>query len=84
MGKKIALPPYPNGWYCVGLSKDLVSGQVKSVQFIGEELVLFRTASGKVHAMDAYCPHLGGHFGHGGTVEGETIRCPFHGFCFDG
>jgi len=50
---------------------------------MGQELVLFRTRSGRAWAMDAYCPHMGAHFGHGGTVEGEVIRCPFHGFCFD-
>lgn len=33
--------------------------------------------------MDAYCPHLGAHLGIGGTVEGETLRCPFHAFRFD-
>lgn len=84
MGKKVALPPYPNGWYCVGLSSQLKPGEVRTVQFMGEEAVMFRTRSGKVNVMDAYCPHLGGHFGHGGTVVGEVIRCPFHGFCFDG
>jgi phenylpropionate dioxygenase-like ring-hydroxylating dioxygenase large terminal subunit len=36
-----------------------------------------------VSAIDPFCPHLGAHFGHGGTVEGETIRCPFHDFRFD-
>jgi phenylpropionate dioxygenase-like ring-hydroxylating dioxygenase large terminal subunit len=33
--------------------------------------------------MDAFCPHLGAHLGHGGTVEGCEIRCPFHGWKFD-
>ncbi len=33
--------------------------------------------------MDAYCPHLGAHFGRGGRVQGEQLRCAFHGFCFD-
>ena len=33
--------------------------------------------------IDAYCPHMGAHFGHGGKVVGETIWCPFHGFRFD-
>jgi len=33
---------------------------------------------------DAYCPHLGAHLGAGGRVEGECIRCPFHGWTFKG
>ena len=44
---------------------------------------MFRTRGGAVCAMDAYCPHLGAHLGYGGTVDDETIRCPFHGFRYD-
>jgi len=84
MGKKISLPPYPNGWYSLGLSRELNPGELRNCRFMGEDVVLFRTQSGKVNVIDAYCPHMGGHFGHGGTVTGEAIRCPFHGFCFDG
>lgn len=32
--------------------------------------------------LDAYCPHLGAHLGHGGTVVGSDIACPFHGWRF--
>jgi nitrite reductase/ring-hydroxylating ferredoxin subunit len=46
------------------------------------EIVIFRTTSGTACAIDAYCPHLGAHFGHGGEVVGEELRCPFHGFRF--
>src|SRR5215510_14271520 len=28
--------------------------------------------------------YLGAHLGHGGRVAGESIRCPFHGWHFDG
>jgi nitrite reductase/ring-hydroxylating ferredoxin subunit len=49
----------------------------------GRELAVFRTASGQAVAVDAYCPHLGAHMGHTGSVEGETLRCSFHGFRFD-
>ena len=34
--------------------------------------------------VDAYCAHLGAHLGVGGKVEGECIRCPFHGWRYDG
>lgn len=78
------LPPFPTGWYALGASAELARGAVWSRTFFGRELVVFRTASGAVHAVDAYCPHLGAHMGHGGTVEGEHLRCPFHGFEFDG
>ena len=77
------LPPFPNGWYTVAFADELPVGGLLARRLAGEELVLFRTRSGVPVALDGYCPHLGAHLAYGGTVEGETIRCPFHGFCFD-
>ena len=76
--------PLPNGWFAVAWSKELGEGDVKPVQYFGEELVLFRTRTGQARVVDAFCPHLGAHLGHGGRVMGETIRCPFHGWQYDG
>jgi len=78
------LRPFPHGWYSVGFSSEVAVGAVVTRKLAGREVVLFRTASGELHVMDPVCPHNGAHFGHGGTVEGETIRCPFHAFRFDG
>jgi len=75
--------PYPDGWYCLAFSDQLVPGQIRAETFMGEEVVLFRTQSGEVAVTDAYCPHMGSHLAHGGDIQGETIRCPFHSFCFD-
>ena len=77
------LPPYPSGWYVLAFSDELRGERVLARTFAGRELVLWRTRAGQAIAMDAYCPHLGAHFGHGGTVDGDRLRCPFHGFCFD-
>ena len=76
--------PLPNGWFAVAWSKELGEGDVKPVHYFGEELVLFRTRSGQARVVDPFCPHLGAHLGHGGRVMAETIRCPFHGWQFDG
>ena len=73
----------PATWYAVGFSSDLPRGRVLSAVFAGSEVVLFRTESGAFAMLAAYCPHLGAHMGHGGSVVGDTLRCPFHGFCFD-
>ena len=75
--------PYPDGWYCLAFSDEIAPGQIRSETFMGQEVVVFRTESGEVAVTDAYCPHMGSHFGHGGDIQGETIRCPFHSFCFD-
>ena len=53
--------PIPNGWFAVAFSKDLVDGEVERVRAFGEDLVLFRTRSGRAAVLDAYCPHLGAH-----------------------
>ena len=65
--------PIPFGWYAVSLSEQLNNGDVKPLTFFAKELVLFRTESGKAGVLDAMCPHLGAHMGHGGTVIGEAF-----------
>lgn len=77
------LPPYPSAWYALGFSKDLAPGAFWNRTFCGEEVVVFRTESGALSIVQAYCPHLGAHLGRGGRVHEESIECPFHAFRFD-
>ena len=83
MSERIPLP-LPFGWFRMLESKELAVGDVKTVQYLGKEFVLFRTEDGQAHGVDPYCPHLGAHFGFGGVVEGNVLRCPFHHWKFDG
>ena len=76
--------PMPNGWFAVAFSRDLVPGEVKAITYFDRDLVLFRTREGEARVLDAYCPHLGAHLGEGGRVVGNHVRCPFHGWEFDG
>jgi|TARA_B110000503_G_scaffold4350_2_gene5779 phenylpropionate dioxygenase-like ring-hydroxylating dioxygenase large terminal subunit len=76
-------PDFPMGWYSVARSHELLVGEVKSVQAMDRELVLYRTRSGVPVLQDAYCPHLGANLGVKGRVVGESIRCPFHGWRYD-
>jgi nitrite reductase/ring-hydroxylating ferredoxin subunit len=77
-------PGIPNGWFAVAYSDDLHPGEVQRLLCFGRELVLFRTRSGKARVLSAYCPHLGAHLAEGGRVVGESVRCPFHAWQFDG
>ncbi len=76
--------PIPHGWYAVDYTDELKAGDVKPLHYFGQELVLFRTESGEAALLKAFCPHLGAHLGYGGTVEGESISCPFHAWKYDG
>ncbi len=77
-----AIPGIPIGWFLVGYTGDLPAGTVKPVRYFGQDLVLYRTQSGTISLLDAFCPHLGAHLGHGGKVEGEDLVCPFHAWRF--
>ena len=74
------LPPFPTGWFAIAYSADLKPGELKTTTFCGQEVVFFRGPSGCPAVLDAYCPHLGAHLGHGGTVSDAGVRCPFHGW----
>jgi phenylpropionate dioxygenase-like ring-hydroxylating dioxygenase large terminal subunit len=69
---------YPTGWYVVAWSSQVEVGSVERLHYFGRELVCFRGESGTVAVLDAYCQHLGGHLGVGGTVVGDEIKCPWH------
>ena len=75
--------PIPAGWFFVDFSENLKIGEVRNIQLFDQEWVLFRGDSGKVGMSDPYCPHLGAHLGHGGTVAGDNLRCPFHHWEYD-
>jgi 3-ketosteroid 9alpha-monooxygenase subunit A len=74
---------YASGWYQVGWSGEFAPGAVVPMRYFEQDLVCFRTESGQLWISDAFCPHFGAHLGHGGTVKGECIVCPFHGWKWD-
>ncbi|XP_022087431.1 cholesterol 7-desaturase-like [Acanthaster planci] len=79
------LPPvYPNGWMSILRSDELKKAAHKFVHVAGKNLVAFRGESGKAYIVDAYCAHLGANLAVGGSVQGECIECPFHGWQYRG
>ena len=77
-------PENLTGWVPVLPSSAVGISQVKGAHMFGNDLLVFRTSSGKVHVLDAYCPHMGTYLPFGGKVVGDSVRCPFHGWTFNG
>jgi phenylpropionate dioxygenase-like ring-hydroxylating dioxygenase large terminal subunit len=75
--------PIPFGWFAMGYPEDFSVGEPRPLFYFDRHLVGWRDEAGEMHVMDAFCPHLGAHLGHGGHVDGCEIVCPFHGWRFD-
>lgn len=67
----------PEGWYWLMRSDEVKKGKAYPAKFLKTELVIFRGLDNQVKAFDAFCPHMGAHLCDG-TVEENSIRCPFH------
>ena len=70
------------GWYCALPSKKLKIKKALTVDLNGHKVMVYRGESGKVHCLDAFCPHMGVDLSLG-KVIGEEIRCFFHHWKFD-
>jgi nitrite reductase/ring-hydroxylating ferredoxin subunit len=71
------------GWYFACRSDELAPEKALPFELYGQRLVLFRGADGQVRALDAFCPHMGTDLAIG-KVVGNTLRCFFHHWRFDG
>ncbi len=67
-----------NFWYVAELSSAITS-KPKRITMLGQEFVLYRNTSGRVVALNNLCAHRGGALVDG-RVEGDCIRCPYHGW----
>ncbi|HWU02297.1 MAG TPA: aromatic ring-hydroxylating dioxygenase subunit alpha [Novosphingobium sp.] len=72
-----------NVWYVAGWAGDLEPGSRVARTFLGQPVVLWRSASGLVHALEDRCVHRAMPLSRG-PVVGEAIRCPYHGLEFGG
>ena len=71
-------------WTPVLLSEELPEPDCAPVQtkIYGEELVAFRTTSGKVGLLKEFCPHRHASLFYGRNEE-DGLRCAYHGWKFD-
>ncbi|HEY2671026.1 MAG TPA: Rieske 2Fe-2S domain-containing protein [Rugosimonospora sp.] len=70
-------------WWPVAFDADLPRRDLRKVRLLGEDLVLYRLADGSIHLLADRCPHRGAALSYG-IVEADGVRCPYHGWLFNG
>ena len=69
-------------WYVAGWSAEITTTPLAR-RILDRPVLLYRTESGQAAALDDCCPHRMVPLSRG-TVEGESLRCGYHGLRFDG
>ena len=69
-------------WHPVARVDSLERGKARPVRLLAEDLTLYRGESGDFHLLGPRCAHRGTQL-HTGWVEGEQLRCMYHGWRFD-
>ena len=70
-------------WHPISASIEVnEENPTKEVRLLGEDLVLFRSASGEIGLIEPSCPHRKANLSYG-VPEPEGIRCAYHGWLFD-
>lgn len=71
-----------NAWHVGAWSMDLEAEKPWAISMANDRIVIFRTASGKVVALEDRCVHRLAPLSLG-RCEGEGLRCMYHGLLFD-
>ena len=70
-------------WQPICCSYELTAGQALPVRIMGDDFTLYRGDSGTPYLVGPRCAHRGTRLSVG-SVEGECIRCFYHGWKYDG
>ncbi len=70
-------------WHPITIARKLAPNSAMPVRILSEDLTLYRSASGRPYLVGGTCAHRCTLL-HTGWVEGERIRCMYHGWQFDG
>ncbi len=68
-------------WQPVGMTGHVTS-KPQRIKILGEELLLYRGESGQTALTQLRCAHRSLALDYG-RVEGDNIRCPYHGWLYD-
>lgn len=70
-------------WHPFAVSRELTDDTAQPVRLLGEDLTLYRGDSGRAYLVGGRCAHRLTVL-HTGWVDGEHIRCMYHGWQYDG
>jgi 5,5'-dehydrodivanillate O-demethylase len=70
-------------WHPIALADEVAKGSAKPVRVLSEDLTLYRGESGQPHLVAGRCAHRRTLL-HTGWVQGDQIRCMYHGWRYDG
>lgn len=70
-------------WQPVAIANQLDPGTARGIRIMCEDLTLYRGMSGKHYLVGGRCAHRCGIL-HTGWIEGEELRCMYHGWRYDG
>jgi 5,5'-dehydrodivanillate O-demethylase oxygenase subunit len=70
-------------WQPVRRASDLLAGRALPITIMSEDYTLYRGESQQVYLVDTACAHRGTQLSVG-WVEGENVRCRYHGWMYDG
>ena len=70
-------------WQPVYRGEDLAPGQMRPIQIMSEKFTLYRGETGISHVVAFRCAHRGTQLSTG-WVEGDGVRCRYHGWKYDG
>ena len=70
-------------WYPIATASEMRERWTKRVRLLGENLVLYRDRSGRFGLIGESCPHRRASLYYG-IPDSDGIRCPYHGWKFDG